>query len=69
MTTWMLVMFLAYSNGEGGVALQSEKIDFASQEECIEAKRGFDKAIANEGFRRSLALCFKRGSFLNFDKQ
>lgn len=62
MTTWMLIIFLAYSNGEGGsVALQSEKVDFFSAQECAEAKREIDNAIKAEGFRRSFAVCVKRG--------
>lgn len=60
-------MFLAYANTFGGVALQSEKIDFASQEDCVAAKRSFDAAINSEGFRRSVSFCAKRGSFMIAD--
>jgi hypothetical protein len=65
MTTWMLIIFLAYSNGAadvgGSVALQSEKIDFFSAQECRAAKDEVEKAIRAEGFRRSIAVCVKRG--------
>lgn len=65
MKTWMLIIFLAYSNGsaeEGGsVALQSEKVDFFSQEECRQAKRDIDNAIKGGGFRRSVTTCVARG--------
>jgi hypothetical protein len=66
MNTWMLIIFLAYSNGvagEGGgsVALQSEKVDFFSAEECAAAKRELEAAIKAEGFRRGFAICVKRG--------
>lgn len=65
MTTWMLIIFLAYSNGEGGsVALQSEKVDFFSAEECRDAKRDVETAIRTEGFRRSFAVCLRRGTSL-----
>jgi len=61
----MLIIFLAYSNGsaeEGGsVALQSEKVDFFSVEECRQAKREIDNAIKGGGFRRSVTVCVARG--------
>jgi hypothetical protein len=69
MNTWMLIIFLAYSNGvagEGGgsVALQSEKVDFFSADECRDAKREIELAIKAEGFRRGFAVCVKRGAAL-----
>lgn len=66
MKTWMLIIFLAYSNGsasEGGgsVALQSEKVDFFSPEECAAAKDAIVKAVKASGFNRSVAVCVARG--------
>ena len=58
--SWILVMFLAYSNGEGGVALVTEKVDFGSVEECADAKRQFDTEIKSAEFRRSISFCAKR---------
>lgn len=63
MTSWILVLFLTYSNGYG-VALQSEKVDFASKEDCDAAKRSFDAASNTEGFKRSISFCARRGSFM-----
>lgn len=66
MKTWMLIIFLAYSNGsagEGGgsVALQSEKVDFFSPEECLAARETVIRAIKASGFNRSVAVCVARG--------
>lgn len=66
MKTWMLIIFLAYANGsagEGGgsVALQSEKVDFFSPEECLAAREAVIKAIKASGFNRSVAVCVARG--------
>jgi hypothetical protein len=66
MKTWMLIIFLAYSNGgpgEGGgsVALQSEKVDFFSPEECLAAQAAITRAIRASGFNRSVAICVARG--------
>lgn len=57
---WILVMFLAYSNGEGGVALVTEKIDFGSMEECVEARGKFLTETKAAEFRRSISFCTKR---------
>lgn len=57
---WILVMFLAYSNGEGGAALVTEKIDFGTQEECTEARRQFMAETKTAEFRRSISFCAKR---------
>jgi hypothetical protein len=67
-TTWMLILFLGYSNGaaeEGGsVAMTSEKVDFFSIEECREARKDFYAEAARVGYKRPLALCMKRSSAL-----
>lgn len=57
---WILVMFLAYSNGEGGVALVTEKIDFGSAEECAAARDQFRVEIKGAEFRRSISFCARR---------
>ena len=64
MQSWMLIMFLAYSSGEAGpVALQSEKVDFFSYEECRNARDAIKTALQKDGgFRRSIAVCVERGN-------
>lgn len=57
---WILVMFLAYSNGEGGVALVTEKINFGTVEECGEARRQFLMEAKAVEFRRSISFCAKQ---------
>jgi hypothetical protein len=68
MTTWMLLILFAYSNSgpndPGSVALQSEKIDFFSKEECNAAKQSISAAAEKAGYRRTIAVCFQRGSSL-----
>ncbi len=57
---WILVMFLAYSNGEGGAAAVTEKIDFGTQEECLDARRQFVTETKSVEFKRSISFCAKR---------
>ncbi len=57
---WILVMFLAYSNGEGGAALVTEKVEFGTVEECAEARRQFTSETKTAEFRRSISFCAKR---------
>lgn len=57
---WILVMFLAYSNGEGGAALVTEKIDFSSPEECAEARSKFLAETKISEFKRSISFCARR---------
>lgn len=66
MTTWMLIIFLAYSNGEiGSVALVTDKIDFGSRAECETARNAVKDAMVKDGgFRRSISICVKRSSFM-----
>lgn len=66
MTTWTLLIFLAYSNGPdmGGVALDNQRVEFFTRDECNEAKKIVDAAIRTEGFRRSITVCVRRGAAL-----
>jgi len=57
---WILVMFLAYSNGEGAAALVTEKTDFGTQEECEAARAQFIQATKAAEFRRSVSFCARR---------
>jgi hypothetical protein len=57
---WILVMFLAYSNGEGGAAAVVEKINFGTMEECVEARRQFLAETKGAEFRRSISFCAKQ---------
>ena len=65
MTTWTLLIFLAYSNGPemGGVALDNQRVDFFSESECRIALRDVAKAL-DQSFKRSVLVCVKRGSSL-----
>lgn len=65
MTTWTLLIFLAYSNGPemGGVALDNQRVEFFSESECKIALRDVAKAL-NAEFKRSVLVCVKRGSAL-----
>lgn len=68
MTTYTLLIFLAYAGSSpeigGGVALDNQRVEFFSAEECRDAKKAVDQAIKTEGFRRSITVCVKRGAAL-----
>ncbi len=65
MTTWTLLIFLAYANGNpevgGSVALDNQRVEFFSAEECTSAMATVRKAL-NEQFRRSVLVCVRRGA-------
>jgi hypothetical protein len=65
MTTWTLLIFLAYSGGAdmGGVALDNQRIEFFSQDECKTALRDV-RAALSDTFKRSVLVCVKRGAAL-----
>ena len=68
MTTWVLVMSIAYAAGVnlgGGVALNGEKVEFFSEKECFEARAQRRSDLKADGFTRFSLSCLKRsGPFL-----
>lgn len=64
MTTFTLLIFLAYANSienGGAVALDNQRVEFFSKEECDEALRDVRRAIGDT-FKRSVLVCVKRGA-------
>ena len=59
MTTWTLLIFLAYSGGTGSVALESSRVEFFSRTECEMALTQVAKAI-DKNFGRSSLVCVER---------
>jgi hypothetical protein len=71
MTTWTLLIFLAYSGGAdmGGVALEKFNLDYFSLDECKAARREQIKDFVEAGFKRFTVTCHKRsGPFLEPEK-
>lgn len=61
MTTWVLLIFLTYSGGEmGGTALEKEKVEFFSREDCFNARTEQKREFKEAGFLRFTVTCHKR---------
>jgi hypothetical protein len=67
MTTFTLLIFLAYASSNpdlgGSVALDNQRVEFFSKEECDVALREVRRAL-NEQFKRSVLVCVRRGAML-----
>lgn len=61
MTTWTLLVFLAYSGGDmGSVALDNSRVDFFSKAQCEAAKKAVDASFKEERFHRYSLVCVNR---------